>query len=252
MIEYIIRKIKKSKLISDIYLCTSDSDEDRVLEEIAKANNIGFFAGYPDSPIERIRAVAKISNADNIIRITGDNIFTDEVYLDLMLKHHDINSADYTRTEYLPIGITPEILKTEALNRAYSAMPIQYSEYLMLYMFQPIDYNCLVLVPPKQHQKPNWNLSVDTVNDWQRTTEIISNNVKLLNIDEIIKLVDKKQISFLEYEMDGIIKLPGGLKMSFKSIRTELDLRLSKSRIVKIIINDYHAIQNEQNNSNNC
>ena len=54
------------------------------------------------------------------------------------------------------------------------------SQYLMLYMFQPSIFKCLVVIPEKKHQTKNLTLTVDTPEDFKRTLEIINNGPKKL------------------------------------------------------------------------
>jgi spore coat polysaccharide biosynthesis protein SpsF len=243
MIEYIIQKMKKCVSANEIYMCTSWEKEDAVLIEIAKKNNIKYYAGNPDAPAERLLKVAEIENADNLVRVTGDNIFTDEVYLDLMFDFHIKNDADYTRTELLPIGVTPEIIKTGALKTCFTNMPIEFSEYLLMYMFQPAIFKCIVLLPPKNHQHPNWSLTVDKPDDWQRTTEIIGDKC-LLNYKEIVEFCGKNKINHLEWALNGQIKMPGNFLISFKTFRTEMDIRIESSHQVQISEVDYDVKAN--------
>lgn len=240
MIEYIIQKVKKAKLIDEIYVCTSTEDSDKVLLEIAKKNGIKAYAGSLNSVIDRILDVAKIENADNLIRITGDNIFTDEVYIDLMLKHHIENKTDYTRTEHLPIGITAEIISYPALKKCYSLMDPNYSEYLYLYIFQPTIFNCQVLIPSTQHQNPNWLLTVDTPQDLQRVKAIIQDRKEPLNYNEIIEICENQQISDLEIQFSDNIKLPGGIYLTYDAFVKEKKNRINQASSITVNIDDYN------------
>jgi len=248
LIEYIIRKIKKSRNIDEIYLCTSVDKEDKVLLEIAKQNGIKSFAGSRESVINRMIAVAEIENADNIVRITGDNIFTDEIYLDLMIKYHLQNNADYTRTEYLPIGITSEIMDVKALKKCYKQMNPNESQYLLLYMFQPTNFNCLVLIPEKRHNKPTMTFTVDTPSDFTRTKQLTKANPnKLLNLDDILNICEKEKITNVEYKASETVKFPANLEFSFKAFRTEMEMRIKKSRIIHLKPGEYLTELNKQN-----
>jgi spore coat polysaccharide biosynthesis protein SpsF len=246
MIEYIIGKMKRSKYINEIYICTSFEKEDEILIEIANQNNIKYYAGDPASPIQRLMKVGEIENADNIIRVTGDNIFTDEVYLDLMLKYHVKSVVDYTRTEYLPIGVTPEIISIDALRKCYNLIPNIYSEYLLLYLFQPLNFNCQVIIPPKAHQHPDWSMTVDSLNDWHRTLDIVGDETKFLCYDEIVRICSLKQIRNLLFNADGQVKLPGNWSISFETFRNEIEFRIKKSNNIILDENEYFSMLDEQ------
>jgi len=234
LIEYIINKIKKSKLVDEIYMCTSVDDGDKILLDIASKCGIKSFAGSRESVIDRMIAVAEIENAQHVIRITGDNIFTDEVYLDIMIKNHLDAKVDYTRTEMLPIGITPEIMEVEALRKCYSMMDPSESQYLMLYMFQPEVFNCLVLIPEKRHQRQNMTLTVDTPNDFERTLQILGKKPRLINLDGVLERCEEKEIPNAVYDEGAIVKFPANLLIYFSSYRNEMNWRIKKSRVKRL------------------
>lgn len=246
LIEYIIKKIKRSKHVNEIYLCTSVDKDDEILIGIASKNNIKSFAGSRDSVIDRMLEVAKIENADNVIRITGDNIFTDEVYLDLMIKYHNKYNFDYTRTEYLPIGVTAEVIKTIGLKKCYSLMDPKFSQYLLLYIFQPEKYNCQVLIPEDTHRHPDWSLTVDTPDDFQRTEEIISKQKNIPNYIDILSICNNNKINNLYYKVSDNVRYPGGLLVTYSAFRKEMEERIKKSKIIQLKKGEYLEALNER------
>lgn len=239
MIEYIIRKMKRSRYATDIYMCTSNLPTDKLLVEIAIKNGIKVYEGDPDAPIERMMRVAEIENADNVVRVTGDNIFCDEVYLDLMFKYQIENNADYTRTEYLPSGVTPEIISAKALKTCFDSMPKEYSEYLLIYIFQPKLYKCQVLIPVENHRHQTWSLTVDNPDDWQRTCEIIGSNTKILKYSEIVEICTNSKIHNLEFKAGDSVKFPAKMILTYKTYRTEMDQRIEDAHIVSLGKNEY-------------
>ena len=247
LIEYIIRKIKNAKKINEIYLCTSVDENDEILLEIAKKNGIKSYAGSRDSVIDRMLDVAKIENAENVIRITGDNIFTDEVYLDLMADYHYKNKAEYTRTEYLPVGITPEIINVDALKRCYTQMNPNESQYLLLYMFQPENFKCQVLIPEEKHNKPTMTFTVDTPEDFERT-KLLAEYLpdKLLNINDVLNICESETIPNTTYKAGGTVKFPANLMFSFKAFRTEMEMRIEKSEKVYLKKGEYDLTLKKQ------
>lgn len=246
LIENIIRKVKKSLYTDVIYLCTSVDESDRILLDIAEQHDIKSFAGSKNSVVDRMFNVANIENADNLIRVTADNIFTDEVYLDIMLKHHQANLMDYTRTEYLPIGITAEVISTSSLRQCFQTIDPNFSQYMLLYMFQPRNYQCQVLIPPQKHQHCDWRLTIDTVEDWERTCKIIGEQSNILSYSEIISICEKRQIPHLIYHPSGSVKFPAGVCVGYKTFRCEMDLRIQQSHLIEVSEKDYEEMLYEQ------
>ncbi len=238
MIEYIIAKIKKTKLVNEIYLCTSTTDDDKILLEIAVKNGIKGYAGSPESVIDRLIEVGEIENADNVIRITGDNIFSDEKYIDLMIKYHIKNQAEYTRVENLPLGITSEVIDLVSLKKCRKLIDPDESQYLMLYMFQPKLFKCQVLIPQNSHNRPELSFTVDTPADFEKVKKIISAYPnKDLDLNDILKLYNKnnKKLSY----PDETLKFPANLIFSFAAYRKEMEYRLNNSTKVYLNPNEY-------------
>jgi len=246
LIEYLIKKIKRSQGVDQVYLCTSIDQTDKILLEIAEANGVFSYAGSRESVIDRMLKVAEKENADNLVRITGDNIFTDETYLDLMLEHHSRNNSDYTRTEFLPLGVTAEIIRTEALLQCRKTINPNHSQYLMLYLFQPEKYNCQVLIPEESHRHPEWSLSVDTEDDWQRTTEIIGSGKGILDYAQIIDICHRYKISNLHLDSGYKIKLPAGDSIFYAEFRRDIEARIEKSHTVQLRKGEYQERLHEK------
>lgn len=249
LIEYIIQKIKKCQNLDEIYLCTSVDEDDKILLEIAKKNGIKGYAGSRDSVIDRMLDVLDIEKSDNVVRITGDNVFTDEIYLDLMIKYHLQNNADYTRTEYLPIGITSEIINGEALKKCKMQINPNESQYLLLYMFQPENFKCQVIVPEKKHYKPTMTFTVDTPADFERTQLLAKQKLNgSLNLDEILEICNSQSIPNTEYKEGGAVRFPANLIFSFKAFRTEMDMRIKNSRKIYLEKGEYEKTFNFMKN----
>ncbi|MFX0075982.1 MAG: cytidylyltransferase domain-containing protein, partial [Candidatus Hermodarchaeota archaeon] len=124
LIEHLIDRVKRAQNIDKIYLCTSIDPDDEILLSIAKENEIYGYAGSREIVIDRMLDVADMEKADSVIRMTGDNIFCDEIITDKMIELHNQYRADYTRTTALPLGVTSEIFSVSGLKRMYSSLDL--------------------------------------------------------------------------------------------------------------------------------
>lgn len=240
LIEYIIEKMKYVKNLDEIYLCTSIDKNDKILLDIAERNDIKGYAGSRKSVINRMLDVAKIENADNVVRITGDNVFTDEIFLERMIKEQNKDIVmDYTKTEYLPIGVTAEVIKVSALNRCYEMMNPYKSQYLMLYMFDPDNFHCQVLVPPAPLRREFFSLTVDTQADLERTKFLIDRLYKNGRIyyDGIIKLSENLEVPHFRIDKNSPVKMPDNNKnITYGEFRKNMKDRIDKSK--KVLLED--------------
>lgn len=250
MIEYIIDKMKRVNNLDCIYLCTSIDENDEILLQIAKKNGINGYAGSRDSVVDRMLEVAKIEKADYLVRVTGDNIFTDEIFLEKMIEEQQKNpSVDYTRCEYLPLGITAEIINVSALEICRQNMDPDMSQYLLLYIFDPDKFNCQVLIPEDSLRGEYCSLTVDTPEDLERTQFIIDRLVDNYNVyyDDIMKLSKNTEIPNFKVNKYSQIKLPYNKTITYEDFRRNVMApKIEKSKKIYLEEGFYETYKNKQ------
>lgn len=231
VIEHIIDRIKKVKDIDEIYIATSTHPDDEILGEIASKNNIKIHYGSERSVIDRMLEIGEKENAKNLIRITGDNIFTDPEILEITLKAHNESKAEYSRAEKLPIGTTAEVIDIDALKRCYYSIDPEKSEYLFYYIFDPTKYITLVMLPKDNNFiKEYASLTVDTASDMERTKYIFDNiDKKIILYRDIVELSHVKKIPYYEINKDTTIKLPDNDTIRYGDFRNLIDKRIDES-----------------------
>lgn len=238
MLDVIIDRIKLSKGIDEIYLCTSNVPEDEILEDVAEQNQIKIYRGDPIQVIERMLTVSEKENAQYVIRITGDNVFTDPYILSRQIEFHLDNVLEYSRTEYLPIGTTAEVISSNALKRCYNNIDPRQSEYLMLYMFNPVNYKCGVIIPyDKDFSK--YTLTVDTKEDLIRTKKIaniLGDGFYRANVSKIINIIETCNIKNALFNNESPVKFPDNKLITYSEFRYLMDKRINDSQ-VKLSIN---------------
>jgi len=110
-------------------------------------------------------------------------------------------------------------------------------------MFQPNIFKCLVILPEVRHSKPNYTLTVDTSEDFERTLSIITSD-NLLDLDQILEICNKNDIKNLIYENKGIVKFPANLNIYFETYRREMNMRVEMSKTHKVEAGEYLKIKN--------
>ncbi len=218
MVEHIIDRLKGVSGLDSIYIATSTHPDDQVLLAIAEHNNIEAYAGSELSVIDRLLDIAKIEEADYVVRVTGDNIYTDTRLLELLIKKAVSNDADYARVEGAPIGVTAEVMKVTALQHCLKNIDPELSEYLMLYMFDPDRYKTVVL--DVSDWVPSFtSLTVDTPEDWERTEFIESAGQAntLVSLNDIVELSKYQKIPAFRLNKHAEVKLPHGKVMTLES-----------------------------------
>lgn len=134
-IEHLIKRVKKSKKVNRIILCTTKKKEDDILIKIAKKNKILNFRGEDKNVLKRMLGSIEKIKTDVIVRITGDDILIDPLYLDKTIKYHLENNLQYTDAKNLPSGIDTEIFNRSFLETIHKlAEDPSETEYLTYYV----------------------------------------------------------------------------------------------------------------------
>lgn len=233
MIDFIVQRLKLISNIDDVYICTSRESVDDILEDVAAKNDVKIYRGSPDRVIERLIEVGEICGADNIVRVTGDNVFTSYEYLEEQIKIHNENKLDYTRIIDVPVGATSEVMTLSALKKCYGSIDPSISEYLMLFMFSPNDYNCGVIKIQDLENCSDYTLTVDTPEDYVRTRSIIESyqdEVLRIKLKEIIELMKSSDIPNCTYSPSGKVKLPYGKEITFEEFKSDMNSRIELSK----------------------
>ncbi len=232
LLDFLISRIKLSKQVDEIYICTSYEEVDDIMEDVALKNNVKIYRGNPDNIIERMLSVAKIENADILLRITGDNPLTSYEYIDLQIQSMKDHNIDYSRLVDVPIGATAEAMKTEALIDCSQRMNQNYSEYLMLYMFEPNSRRCGV-IKPFDINFSHELVTVDTKEDLAKVKAILSKSgkgieIRLVDMLKFFNKASQKADSFVK------IKLPENQEITLKEFNEDMERRIQNSTEIKI------------------
>lgn len=243
MLDFLIQRIKLCKNVDEIYICTSDDPVDDIMEDIAMINEVKVYRGSKNKVISRMIDVGKMTKADNLIRITGDNVFTSYEYIDDQINLLNKNDLDYVRIINVPLGATSEVISRSALENCYTLMDPDISEYLTLFIFNPDNYNCGVMTISNEDWS-KYTLTVDYAVDLERTKAIIRSskekNKLKITLLEIIELIEKdNKIPGVLIPTDGKIKLPYDQTSSYTDFMSDMKSRAIRSKKFTIDANEY-------------
>ena len=227
MIEHIISNLKKVNLLDSIYIATSKHPDDQILSDIATKNKVNVYGGSENDILERLLHVGAETQADYVVRVTGDNIFTDTILLNKLIIEVGKFRPEYARVVGAPLGVSAEVISLEALKKACLLFDREKSEYLMWYMFDPAIFETLILDVSEWCDQGS-TLTVDTVGDWNRTKFIFdelgfSEQIDILAIKE---LAERTSIPAYELSLSEVIKLPDGA-VTYSEYMSEYKKRLA-------------------------
>ncbi|MGH7930329.1 MAG: cytidylyltransferase domain-containing protein, partial [Candidatus Binatia bacterium] len=72
MLERIVSRLGRSRLINDVIVATSSAQGDDLIAEAATQKNFKVFRGHETDVLDRYYEAAKSARADVVVRITGD------------------------------------------------------------------------------------------------------------------------------------------------------------------------------------
>ena len=121
MIEIILKRLNNSKLLDQIILATSADEINKPLSEHVESLGFNCVKGSEADVLERYVQAAEKSNADVIVRITGDCPLVDPVLVDECISKFKETKVDYcsnTIPSTFPDGLDIEVFKFSALKKA--------------------------------------------------------------------------------------------------------------------------------------
>lgn len=245
MVEHIIDRVAVVLGTDKTYVATSAEAADDDLASIAKEKKIKVYRGSSEKVIERLLAIAELENAEYVVRITGDNIFTDSRLLSILVEEVREKRVDYARVEGAPLGVTAELIRVDALKDCLSRVDPRLTEYLMLFMFDPSRYSVLV-IDVSSWVPPLTTLTVDTKEDWRRTEFIFDNYQSSCqpSLSEVLEIDRLKRIPHFYIEENALVSLPEGKRQRMIDFMNELQRRRQLSKFnIKLSKHEYESIQ---------
>ena len=190
---HLLKRLKKSKLLDDIIICTTERYEDNQIYNFAKKNKVKCFRGSELNVLDRmLNAAKKFGKFDHLIRVTGDDVLIDYNYLDEAITHHLSINSDYTDHKLLPSGTETEVFSHNFLKRLNKAVKFKEdTEYLTTFITNNKDQFKTSSAPVKKKHQSNLSMTIDTKNDF----------LKVKNFLHIMR----KNNKLYDYSMDDVV-----------------------------------------------
>ena len=138
IIDLCILRLKKTNLVSKIFLCTTKKKEDDKFKNVCKLHNIELFRGSTNNVTKRFIDCAKENSIKIIVRITADCPIIDAKLIDDCIKLHLKKKNDYTSNILklsFPDGLDVEVFNLDALIKSQNLSKTNYNkEHVTPYM----------------------------------------------------------------------------------------------------------------------
>jgi len=206
-IEHLIQRIKKSKLVDEIILCTTTLPEDDVLCRIALKNNIKYYKGSEKDKLERWNGACKEYNIDFFVTVDGDDLFCEPELIDLAIKQQKISQEDFISADNVICGAFTYGISTKALKKVCEVKDSDDTEMMWVYFTKSDLFNITKLqnIPDKYIRK-DIRMTLDYKEDFEFFKNIIEHfNGKDFNLSDIIDYIDNNPlVAKINIEMEKL------------------------------------------------
>ncbi|OJF75988.1 MAG: hypothetical protein BKP49_09200 [Treponema sp. CETP13] len=169
---------------ADKYILATDEDSYPILSLIAKEKGWECFAGPKEDVLERFCLIIKETDADILIRATGDNPFLFYDAAQASIENFVSKKCDYFTYTGLPHGSGVEVFNAHTLLDAAEKTDSAYDHEHVgpaIYLY-PEDYSIIMEKAPKEWNFPNLRTTIDTREDYEtarRFVHVISGTKKI-------------------------------------------------------------------------
>ncbi|MDA3900126.1 MAG: hypothetical protein PF637_06355 [Spirochaetes bacterium] len=176
VLTHIIERAQAIEGISHVIVATGDAKKNQDIIKLTEDSGATTFAGSESNVLERYYMASQLFPCDYIIRITGDNPFTDVDYASMAVQHAIESSADLSSITNIPLGTAVELIKREALNKCYhNANHTHHLEHVTPYIKENPQLFTISRKPVYIYNNiPDLRLTIDTEEDFQLASELYS------------------------------------------------------------------------------
>jgi spore coat polysaccharide biosynthesis protein SpsF len=171
LLRHILDRLRHLRYPARVLVATGDSVRDDPIAEWCAARHAECFRGSEHDVLKRYFDCAHAMGFEQIVRLTGDNPFTDIDELDRLVEMQIRDGFDYSSSlDVLPVGVGAEIFTFEALRRSErDGLAPHHREHVDEYILEnPGLFRLGRLVVAESKRVPQVRLTVDTAEDLRR------------------------------------------------------------------------------------
>jgi spore coat polysaccharide biosynthesis protein SpsF len=166
LVAHVIERTRLMKGISTVVVATCPGND----EIVSCAREFGgeAFVGSESNVLERYTFAAREFGGEYIIRVTGDNPFTDVDFGSMAIDAAVKGEADLASVSGLPLGAGVEVIRRVALEKAFaeSSTPYHFEHVTPYIKENPAIFKIVRIPVIVENQITDLRLTVDTVEDY--------------------------------------------------------------------------------------
>ena len=202
VLDIIVSKLKLNFPLIPIVICTSNVQEDDLIEAFCRQNQVGCFRGSETNVLDRFIQAAQKYQAESIIRICADNPFLDVFFLKELIDFYKDNpKADYwsyQNHEAIPVikthfGLFAEITTVKALKKVQANTKDKlYLEHVTNYIYTHSAFICrLKMLPDYLINREDLRFTIDDEEYFINLQKVYSVYTKsAYSIEDTIRFLD--------------------------------------------------------------
>jgi radical SAM protein with 4Fe4S-binding SPASM domain len=195
-IEYVIKRLKRIRMLDNVVVATTSDTQDDVFEEIARRHNAGIVRGPSEDLMTRCLWAMNRYDAGIGVKVLGNAPLVDYAQTEALLKEHIENSADISYNEHyggIITGLGAVVFSRTAIENALSknlsesqkaGVSLYFRQHENIYNVYRKDYPV---------SRPNVKLLIDNASDAMLIEEIYKRHPEPL-YEDILKILDASPI----------------------------------------------------------
>jgi len=174
LIEWVIKRVQKSKLLDDIIVAIPVTEDNDLLAKYINELGVKVHRGSEGNVLERFYKSVENENCTQIVRICADNPLIDGTEIDNLINFYQVNKCDYAynhipKGNLYPDGLGAEIVSFEILKNLNNVVDTQHHrEHCLSYIHDNTDKYSIKTFDPinKNLHHPELKFDVDTFDDY--------------------------------------------------------------------------------------
>jgi len=225
MVLHVVERTRKAKLVNEVVLAIPDTEENNVLADFAKENNIPYVRGSETDVLSRYYKTAEQFNADIIVRITADCPLIDPEIIDNVIQRHDNGYTSNVIRRTFPIGLDVEVFDFSLLEEVNAlAEKERHREHVTLYMLENPVLSKPNSIVSSEFKVNHLRLTVDTKKDLELVEKIYENfGENDFSTEDILNFLSKNP---------DLVKINSDIKQ-----KEFVNLRKAEKRDIKFLFN---------------
>jgi spore coat polysaccharide biosynthesis protein SpsF len=197
VIEFLISQLRFSKFINKLIIATTNLEEDKVIVNFCKDNNIKYFTGDSSNVLKRYFDCAKEFDSENILRVTSDCPLIDPNLVDHGIKMFLDGQYDYVTNSLessFPHGLDFQIFSFKTLEYVYNnAILDSDKEHVIPFIFNNKDKFKIFNIK-NDNNFSNFRITIDWIEDLELIKNIISRiQIRPILMNHVIKLLEENR-----------------------------------------------------------